>query len=249
MKIHVSKSAINQKRTWIIVCAIVIIAALIGIWTASSLRHAKIITEVDQAYAEAKATAKAVSTSSKASRDNRLKAINKLSKAQTIVTCSGEWWSGWYDTLLPTAKAEVDDCIAKLKKLNAVSRVAARANVYLDDDAKVAKTLAVMKVATGSGNRQKTALSSVESALRDIEAMAVTGDNKVLIVASKEKLTVIITAWNALNEASSKEDKMAYQKAEGQLAQAYADLGAISDASDTQVKKLIVALQVTIHKL
>ena len=249
MKIHTPTSFIKRKQTWLIIALAVILAAFVGLWVVAGLQHAAIAKNVDKEYSDAKAAAKLIAKDSSASRDKRLVAIKTLSTPREIQNCEGEWWNVWYGMVLPSAKQGVKDCETKAKHLLATAMAASRVNEYLEADVKVTKTLAVLKPATGSDTWQKTALSSAQSALRDIEAMAVTKDSKALLVVSKDKVLAITKAWGSLNEASSKEDKTAYLDAQSKLIQSYADLGAISDVSDKQVEELVGALQVEASKL
>lgn len=251
MKISDKKSLFKQKRTWIIVGAVVAVCIILFTlaWVAAANRQAGAAAQIQKWYDTAKATAKVVSSDSQASRDERLSAIKSLTVTQDDSICKSVWWGAWRDEFWPPAKAEVDECVANAALLNKVAESASVLETYLADDTKVAKTLAIIKIAKGSGDWQKTAASSVESALRDIEAMAANRNNKKLLDASKEKLEAISTKWVALGQASSKEDREAYLKAEGELAQAYADLGVIGDISDEQVKKLIEELQANTDKL
>ncbi len=240
MKIPERASVIKQKRTWLIV-AVVLVVIIAGVAILSDLRYANVSKSLNNDYRRAKQSAQAIVPDSKAGREDRLKAVNELS-IQVTVKCQGEWWNAWYGVLIPSAQERVKDCMAKTIKLRAISQAANRLQEYLKDDDKVSKTLEVLKIATGSNDWQKTALASAESTRRDLEKIAVTKDNKVLLATSKEKVSAIIAKWNALNTAASKQDKTAYLQAQTELAGSYADLGAISDVSDAQVEKLVGAL-------
>ena len=77
-------------------------------------------------------------------------------------------------------------------------------------------------------------------------SIQVTAPVQPVLDASKERVSAIVKAWSTLQDAAAKKDKPAYLAAETTLKQTYADLGAISDVSDTQVNaevaKLIQAL-------
>lgn len=247
MKMHSPTPILKQKRTWI-VAGVVIAVALTGLWVAASMQQAASVkAQVDEDYEQARAAGRVVLADNTTSQSERLAAVETLSNI-SAKSCGGEWWSSWQQAL-PSVQAATKDCEAKVKRVQAVSKAANELKNYVNDDTKVAKTFEVLKTSAGSGDWQKVALSSAESARRDIEAMAVTKDNKKLLVTSKDKLVAIIAAWTALNDASSKEDKDAYLKAQDELSQAYADLGAISDVSDAQIVILVAPLEAAIAKL
>jgi hypothetical protein len=249
MQIHSSKSFFKQKRSWLI--AAVIVITLVGVvWVAASVSaHNEAMKAVKQRADVAKDAAKHIAPDSKADNSERLAAIKTLSTLKPTKVCRGEWWNSWYGTVLPAAKKSVQNCTELSKRIANVSNSASRLDAYLESDTKIARTLAIIKVANGSNEWQKTAASSAESAQRDLDAITSTKDTELLLATSKERVEAIINGWSALNTASAAQDKDAYLKAEDELVQSYANLGAISDISDERVRELVAALQIATNTL
>ena len=243
MQIHKPNSFVKQKLVWLAALALVVIGVMTGVWFASNARHEQIISEVKGVRDNVKRLTDTAMADRDVTPDERLAAIKDLSQTKTLKHCNGEWWNEWYSALAPTAKAQLKACEHQLKQIQAVASAATKLHLYLVDDAKIAKTLVLLKVANGTEASQRVALSSAESALRDIEAIGVTAENKALLIASKEKIMDIIDRWNSLNKASKDQNRETYQTAKDDLAQAYADLGEVSDISDKQVQALVLALK------
>ncbi len=170
-------------------------------------------------------------------RTNRVAALTKLAGLPQDNLCRGDWWNDWQQTLVPTIKNDAQACKAKEEKLVKVIRAASETNRYLTDEAKIAKHLQLLIVDNAALGWPTKAKKAAESALSNVNGIRVVSAVKPVQTAAKTRIEAIISAWNALHTASDKNDKTAYLSAEATLEQAYADLAAIADVSDTALSK------------
>ncbi len=251
MRVKIVKR-LRSKRVWIGLCVALVFALVIGAIVAVKHDHEQRTAAVTAQYAAAKKLATTATSSSESlSRIERLTALSNLANTSVpaVEKCEGDWWSTRYANVLPSAGEDRVACKRQLEQLRSVAKIATQFNVYLIDDQKVAAAIKVITPTTAKDDWQTAALSSADSALRDVEAIAVTEDNKKVIAAATSVLNEIISAWAALNTADKKEDKSAYIAAKTALEDAYAGIGAVSDASDEQVVQLAARFNAQAQKL
>lgn len=243
---------LRSKRVWLGLCiALVAVIVIAAVLVAKHDHRQRTIAVAAQYAAAKKLAAMAASSSESLSRTERLTALSNLADTSvpTVERCEGDWWSSWYANVVSSAGEDRVACKRQLEQLRSITTVAAQFNAYLIDDQKVAAAIKVITPTTNKDDWQTAALSSADSALRDVEAITATKDNKAVIAAATGVLTEIIDAWAALNAADEKEDKTAYLAAKTALEDAYAGIGAVSDVSDEQVVQLAARFHAQAQKL
>lgn len=241
-----------SKRVWIGLSITLVLILVIGVAVVAKHDHEQVTVAVAEQYADAKKLASTViSANESLSRADRLTALSNLADISMLTAqrCEGDWRSGWYANVVSSAGEGRAACKRQLEQLRSMITIAARFDAYLIDDQKIAASMKVITPTAAKENWQTAALSSADSALRDIETIAVTEDNKKVIAAATRVLNEIISAWAALNTADKKEDKSAYIAAKTALEDAYAGIGAVSDASDEQVLQLAARFSAQAQKL
>lgn len=215
---------------------------LLGVWAwfAGGARQQASFRRTDERVAQVKMLVKSAFSGS---RIARLSAINSLSKLPTKGMCHGDWWNEWQQAVIASIKSDADRCRQQERKVQNTVRAAQAIQDYSTADTGIAKQLAALKVDTTAPDWPLKAKAAAIRAAQAINSIRAISTAEPVQKSAKEHVAAILAAWDALNAASSKQDKDAYLAAEAQLKQAYADLAAISDVSDAQLATLLARLQ------
>lgn len=225
-----------------LIIGIVVVALLLSAWTwfAGAARQQSSFRRTDERIAQAKTYMKAAFSGD---RTSRLSAIDALAKLPTSGTCHGDWWNDWQQKVIPAIQTAAERCRKQEGALKGVIQAAAGVKQYEHDEAGITKQLAGLKVDTTAPDWPLKAKAAAARAAKAINSIRAIPTLEPVQKSAKTHVEAILTAWDALNTASSKQDKDAYLAADAQLKQAYANLAAISDVSDAQLTTVLKRLK------
>lgn len=248
MKHLKEKKLFKRKRTWMIVGATLMVTLGAGFVVLGVTSQQSVFAATDRQRQEVKSFTAAIFSNS-SNNNQRLSAIKRLGELEVKGNCRGEWWNGWQQSVLPPLKKASDKCEQDRQKLDAVVAAAGQAQEFLQYDTAVTQQIATLAISSTKQNWQQAALKDAQKAQAAIKSIRTPKSSKDAQKAAVDRLGAIITSWNSLNAASAKQDKTAYLDAEGKLKQAYADLGAVADASDAGISKLVSLLKQEANRL
>lgn len=233
------KSFVRSHRTLLLGIVIAFVLLVTWAWFAGAARQQTSFRRTDERVAQAK---QLLTKATKGSQRDRLGAIGSLANLKTNGVCAGDWWNQWQQTVVPDIKSAAGRCRAKEAKLASVTKAAAALQQYLAGQATLTMQLSALAVDATAKDWPAKAQAAAQSVKKTLDASRTVPSVEPVQKAAKSKIEVIITAWNSLTTASTKQDKTAYLTAEAALKQAYADVAAVSDIADAQLTKLFSAM-------
>jgi predicted negative regulator of RcsB-dependent stress response len=228
------KDFVKTHRTLLISIIIALVLLAVWAWFAGNARQQTSFRRTDDRAKQVKTLTK---DAYKGDRKDRLTAINSIAHLQQSGTCHGDWWNDWQQSVLPTIKNAAERCRTKERSIVKAIQAANGLQRYTADEQKISKQIGTLSVDVAAKDWPTKAKTAAQTAVKALDGIRIGSSAQPVQKAAKARIEVIISGWNSLNTASSKQDKTAYLAAETQLKQAYADLAAISDVSDTQVLK------------
>jgi hypothetical protein len=240
------KDFIKTHRTLIVGILIALALVAVWMWFAGNARQQTSFRRTDD---RAKQVKTLVADVFKGSHKDQQVAINSIARLEQSGTCHGNWWNDWQQSVVPTIRNAADRCRTKERSILKAIQAANGMKRYVTDEQKIIKQISSLSVDASAKDWPTKAKTSAQAAAKALDGIRVVSSAQPVQKVAKAHIEAIISAWNSLNTASSKQDKTAYLAAETQLKQAYADLAAISDVSDTQVLKLLSGLSAAVSSL
>lgn len=243
-----SKKILSQKKSLVPITLITLVVAAVLVMFAGYNRQQASFSSTTDHYNSVKQLSKTIFEGKRSIKD-RVDAIADLANFQQIRPCRGDWWNDWQQTVVPSVTSGVKTCHKQASQLSAIAASAASLNRYEVDDSTIAGQIGKLKIDNTAKNWPQTALKNAQTAYRAIDDIRSTTSSKPVRTAAKGCIKAIIDTWNALNDASTKQDKAVYLNAEVNLKQAYANLGSIADVSDKQLSAQLSVLKTIVNTL
>lgn len=174
--------------------------------------------------------------------DERLQHIDSLPRRE-LGNCEGSWWYGWTAGVVDSARDAQRRCQVAREEALGVQSDMRTVSTYLAEERKVIDVLSSLRINKDEKDWQETAPKQVATALKRLKPLELTNAGAREIQSlTVERVEALETAWKSLKAASEKEDRSAYNKAMGQLTQAYDDLADITKLSDEQIEDLLTSI-------
>ena len=246
MKIAATK-VLMSKKLWIFIAATGLLITALSVYLLGNARQQASFDTASTRYDRMQTLSKATfAPDGKAA--NRVEAISELAQLQAANSCKADWWNDWQQSL-PRTEPKAQECRKRETQIARIALLAQNVQQYIASETVITKQIATLRIDSKAKNWQQTALGNATSALKIIDDTEPVESAEALKKASNECITNIIKAWNALNQASTKQDKTAYLTAETNLKQAYVNLGAITDVADVSLGAVVTPLKTATSKL
>lgn len=155
--------------------------------------------------------------------------------------CTAGALTGW-QKVLHTIEASVKTCEETLEKHTKLASSLAQIVAFLDDEQTLQKELLKLMPSKTDALDEKqwsayaTAATSVQKKLSELR---LGNEYAPVMTVAKKQLTTLVATWKAFSTAHQKQDRTAWEKAKGELVQAYAGIPTIADASEEELQALL----------
>lgn len=243
-------STITKKQLFAIVGAVVAVGlvayAMWSVWLWGSYNSA-----VSDRTASAKqATIQAVEASEANASANvkGLRAVSdELNGIESI--CEPTWPIAW-QTIAPSLNEKIDSCEANAQKYKQVKTDIDTVVAFLDSEQAVLGILSPLKNTKelSSSNWENT-IASWQTAASDLEQLQTSAEYEPVLGVLQTQLENAVKAWQQLEKSDKNKKRTDYENAYDSLDQAITGIIDAADKSDTELKKLLVKLNVTVQEL
>ena len=167
-----------------------------------------------------------------------MEAIDRLAALSSPKTehCKADWWYGWQQSVWPASRDAAESCRSAARRLMALGEAGRDLKQYLDDEKAIIAQLVHLKIDSKQSKWQTQASDIADNVADNLAKLTVSASVKPVLTEATTRVKAISQAWQAFEAASKKKDRTAYEKALAGLDDAYAGLGAVTDASDGQLK-------------
>lgn len=228
------------------ILATVLIVSVLGWqrWQAAAASSQQWRSEAQQVYAAATAADEATD------RATRLQALTSLARlTATQPDCEGKWWYGWVADVLPPATRAMQRCQADVAVVLPVATQAEQLSTYLNQEGELAPIIGSLTIDSAKSDWQTNAAAAARRAETEVARMEPSEAFKPVQQTARQQVKTIGTRWQALEEASKKQDRKAYEAAVDGLDNAYLALSVIGDVADQELARLLEQLTLTGDKL
>jgi len=228
------------------VLAIILIVSVLGWqrWQAASSNSQQWRSEARRAYAAA------TTIDEETDRATRLQALTRLAAlTDAQPTCEGEWWYGWVADVLPPASRAAQRCQTDVAVVAPVALQAEQLSTYLRQEAELAPIISSLTIDSAKSDWQANAAAAARQAETAVARLEPSEAFKPVQQCARQQMKTIGTRWQALEEASKKQDRKAYEAAVDGLDNAYLALSVIGDVSDQELGRLLEQLTLAGKKL
>lgn len=174
----------------------------------------------------------------------RMQAVDRLAEYDNEpLVCEGAWWYGWLADVLPNAKQAAEKCMRQQAIINPVTKHAAILTQYLEQEALLTPIIGSLVIDGTKPYWQSNAAAAAANAEKKLGAISRPSNAfKPTLETAKQQVKTISTRWRVLNEASTKQDRKAYEAAIDGVDNAYSGLLVVADASDDAIADLLELL-------
>lgn len=191
---------------------------------------------------------------SEAQYSDKLKKLEELAADidQYRISCSQAWAFQWL-TVFPSVESKVRACQSSQSKITGLKEVTTDLSGFLKNEQALQALLTKLIPQKLTSPLDKTAQQSLRSAtdavLEELGELKTERSFLPVVADAEKRLTSVIGGWKALETADANQNQVAWNKAKGDLDQAYVDVFGIVDISDKQLSILLKNLEGTANTL
>lgn len=245
MKLPIMK----ERRRWIAIglaCIIVVTGLYIWwsiySWQAYNTTWHATQTVVKQAVADATKDTPVGETGYIKKHDALRRVVATLATHEDM--CQPNVLIGWQQFLHAT-ETSIKDCKELQHKYAQLETALNELVTYVNDEQKLQKELVwlVPSKADVLDEKQWPAFSSAAIEVQSkVNKLQVGEGYTPVLTTSKKQLTTLVTKWKAFNQAHEAHDRIAWEKAKGELVQAYSAITSLADVSEASLQGLLKRL-------
>lgn len=232
---------LRRKRIIIVSLVVAVIIVLIGVYVVLSVKAWSANREtVAQRFSRVSELSGKISTGKSLAIEDRQQKLQELGRIDSDTMCNVNGLYEWQTKMSSSINAQHEDCLAITGKIQGVQTAARSFVGYYQDEQSLVKVLSSLKLEQKSlSEKDFTKVIDIAKATKKqvADLTLKTEAGKALQSLTIKQVSAVESAWSSVVAANKKEDRSAYEAAQAELQDAYAELSTITDQSNDNYAK------------